>query len=149
MHRGAARASNVLTRNAQRRLQPYDDLKRTYITPRRLARSDYSLQLLDIELSSCRFPKSILMSVSSQHAGPKTTLSPQEKPKAGASWKAAEQHVLPYNRLGIVFSGFMASVFLAAMDQVSIPVNDLLIPDKSPPIDHRCCITAYYHRPSW
>jgi hypothetical protein len=66
------------------------------------------------------------MSVSSQHISTTTAQpspernlpSPHEKPKAGASWKAAEQHVLPYNRLWIVFSGLMACVFLAALDQV-------------------------------
>ncbi len=38
--------------------------------------------------------------------------------KAGASWKANEQHVLPPNRLWIVFPGLMCCVFLAALDQV-------------------------------
>ncbi|KAH9071142.1 MFS general substrate transporter [Lactarius deliciosus] len=68
------------------------------------------------------------MSVSSQHISPTTTQpshdrdlqSIQEKPKAGASWKATERHVLPYNRLGIVFSGLMACVFLAALDQTIV-----------------------------
>ncbi|KAH9066301.1 MFS general substrate transporter [Lactarius vividus] len=68
------------------------------------------------------------MSVSSQHISPTATQpshdrdlqSAQEKPKAGASWKAAEQHVLPYNRLGIVFSGLMACIFLAALDQTIV-----------------------------
>ncbi|KAH9030951.1 MFS general substrate transporter [Lactarius hengduanensis] len=68
------------------------------------------------------------MSVSSQHISPTTTQpshdrdlqSSQEKPKAGASWKATEQHVLPYNRLGIVFSGLMACIFLAALDQTIV-----------------------------
>jgi hypothetical protein len=78
------------------------------------------------------------MLVSSQHLSPVTTpttgtLSPQEKPKAGASWKAAEQHVLPYNRLGIVFPGLMACIFLAALDQVSILVT---IPFESAPTNH-------------
>ena len=69
------------------------------------------------------------MSVSSQPIGPTTTQPPQaknllsnhqEKAKAGASWKAAEQHVLPYNRLWIVVSGLFACVSLAALDQVFI-----------------------------
>lgn len=68
------------------------------------------------------------MSVSSQHISPMTTQpshdrdlqSTQEKPKAGASWKATEQHVLPYNRRGIVFSGLMACIFLAALDQTIV-----------------------------
>ncbi|KAI9454976.1 MFS general substrate transporter, partial [Lactarius psammicola] len=47
-------------------------------------------------------------------------LPTQEKPEAGASWKAAEQHVLPYNRLWIVFAGLMACTFLAALDQTIV-----------------------------
>jgi Na+/melibiose symporter-like transporter len=68
------------------------------------------------------------MSVSSQRISPTTTQPPQtknlpsnqEKPKAGASWKAAEQHVLPYNRLWIVVPGLMACVSLAALDQTIV-----------------------------
>ncbi|KAI9446101.1 major facilitator superfamily domain-containing protein [Lactarius indigo] len=68
------------------------------------------------------------MSISSQHISPtaaqpshdRDLQSAQEKPKAGASWKATEQHVLPYNRLGIVFSGLMACIFLAALDQTIV-----------------------------
>lgn len=40
--------------------------------------------------------------------------------KPGASWKAGEQHVIPKNRLGFVFFGLMLTVFLAALDQVSL-----------------------------
>jgi hypothetical protein len=53
-------------------------------------------------------------------------LPPQdsEEPKAGASWIAEEQHVIPYNRLGIVIPGLMACMALTAFDQViSIPVT--------------------------
>ncbi|KAN0140986.1 MFS general substrate transporter [Lactarius tabidus] len=46
--------------------------------------------------------------------------SHQEKLKAGDSWKAAEQHVLPYNRLWIVVSGLMACISLAALDQTIV-----------------------------
>jgi hypothetical protein len=71
------------------------------------------------------------MSLSSQHIDPVTTqpskdMNPrplQEKPKAGASWKAEEQHVLPFNRLWIVIPGLMACISLTALDQVSIPVT--------------------------
>ena len=70
-----------------------------------------------------------LMSESSQRISPAVARpsqdmnlsSPQEKRKAGASWKAVEQHILPYNRLGIVVPGLMACIFLTALDQVSIP----------------------------
>ena len=74
------------------------------------------------------------MSVSSRRISLSTTQPPnlaqvsQEKPEAGASWKAEEQHVLPYNRLWIVFTGLMACLFLAALDQVSVPVT---IPSSS------------------
>ncbi|KAI6118806.1 MFS general substrate transporter [Pisolithus croceorrhizus] len=40
--------------------------------------------------------------------------------EAGASWKQNEEHVLPKNRLGIVFFGLMCSVFLAALDQTIV-----------------------------
>ncbi|KAI0064904.1 MFS amino acid permease [Artomyces pyxidatus] len=43
-----------------------------------------------------------------------------ERPKPGASWKAAEQHVIPKNRLWIVFAGLMGCTFLAALDQTII-----------------------------
>ncbi|KAF9469176.1 MFS general substrate transporter [Collybia nuda] len=42
------------------------------------------------------------------------------KAKPGASWKADETHVLPKNRLPIVFFGLMACVFLAAIDQTIV-----------------------------
>ncbi|KAI0040909.1 MFS general substrate transporter [Auriscalpium vulgare] len=44
----------------------------------------------------------------------------QVKASAGASWKANEQHVLPKNRLWIVFPGLMACTFLAALDQTIV-----------------------------
>jgi hypothetical protein len=40
------------------------------------------------------------------------------KGKPGASWKQNEQHVLPNNRLGLVFFGLCCCIFLAAIDQV-------------------------------
>ena len=55
---------------------------------------------------------------------PHETVTPvQEKQekhtgKAGASWQANEQQVLPHNRFWIVFPGLMCCVFLAALDQV-------------------------------
>lgn len=45
-----------------------------------------------------------------------TPAAPEEKQQK--SWRNEEQ-VLPENRLGIVFLGLMATVFLAALDQVS------------------------------
>ena len=41
----------------------------------------------------------------------------QKHAKPGESWKANEEHVLPHNRLGIVFFGLMSCTFLAALDQ--------------------------------
>lgn len=41
--------------------------------------------------------------------------TPKEKP--GASWKANEKHVLPENKIVIVFCGLMLCVFLAALGE--------------------------------
>ncbi|KAI0341662.1 MFS general substrate transporter [Trametopsis cervina] len=38
----------------------------------------------------------------------------------GQHWKANEEHVLPENRIGIVFFGLMACTFLAALDQTIV-----------------------------
>ncbi|PSR76053.1 hypothetical protein PHLCEN_2v8715 [Hermanssonia centrifuga] len=40
------------------------------------------------------------------------------KQRPGQSWKQDEEHVLPHNRLGLVFFGLMSCTFLAALDQV-------------------------------
>ncbi|KAG6376367.1 MFS general substrate transporter [Boletus reticuloceps] len=45
---------------------------------------------------------------------------PQSKAQPGASWKETEQHVVPKNRLGIVFFGLMCCTFLAALDQTIV-----------------------------
>ncbi|KAF8228465.1 MFS general substrate transporter [Tricholoma matsutake] len=42
------------------------------------------------------------------------------KTAPGSSWKKDEMHVLPKNHLTIVFIGFMATVFLAALDQTIV-----------------------------
>ncbi|KAL0063748.1 hypothetical protein AAF712_009305 [Marasmius tenuissimus] len=42
------------------------------------------------------------------------------KAKPGESWKANETHVLPKNRLTLVFLGFMCCIFLAAIDQTIV-----------------------------
>ncbi|KAJ4487828.1 MFS amino acid permease [Lentinula aciculospora] len=42
------------------------------------------------------------------------------KKEPGQSWKENETHVLPHNRLPIVFFGFMCTIFLAAMDQTIV-----------------------------
>ena len=51
---------------------------------------------------------------------PRAAEENHSKPKPGASWKAGEQHLIPKNRLGFVFFGLMLTVFLAALDQVSL-----------------------------
>ncbi|KAK0239988.1 major facilitator superfamily domain-containing protein [Armillaria nabsnona] len=51
---------------------------------------------------------------------PDATALPTKKAKPGESWKGQETQVLPQNRLPIVFLGFMACVFLAAMDQTIV-----------------------------
>jgi EmrB/QacA subfamily drug resistance transporter len=42
------------------------------------------------------------------------------KHEPGASWKSNEAYHLPKNRLGIVFSGLMLTIFLAAVDQTIV-----------------------------
>ncbi|KAI0306339.1 MFS amino acid permease [Multifurca ochricompacta] len=46
--------------------------------------------------------------------------SARAKTKARSPWKEGEQHVLPHNRLWIVFSGLMCCIFLAALDQTIV-----------------------------
>ena len=46
---------------------------------------------------------------------PSPATVPVPKAKPGAAWKANEQHVLPQNRLVIVFIGLMMCTFLAAL----------------------------------
>jgi len=48
------------------------------------------------------------------------TTNAQRKHVPGASWKEDEEHVLPHNRLGIVFFGLMSCTFLAALDQTIV-----------------------------
>ncbi|RPD66097.1 MFS amino acid permease [Lentinus tigrinus ALCF2SS1-7] len=43
-----------------------------------------------------------------------------DKAKPGAHWKLNEEHVLPKNNIPIVFTGLMACVFLAALDQTIV-----------------------------
>lgn len=40
--------------------------------------------------------------------------------RPGASWKKVEEHVIPKNRLGIVFLGLMCTIFLVALDQTIV-----------------------------
>ena len=61
--------------------------------------------------------------------------TPTQKSAPGATWKNNEEHIVPKNRLGIVFAGLMCSVFLAALDQVFLLffVDDCFPTD---PLDH-------------
>ncbi|KAI0748099.1 MFS amino acid permease [Daedaleopsis nitida] len=43
-----------------------------------------------------------------------------EKIKPGEHWKKNEEHVLPKNRMSLVFTGLMACTFLAALDQTIV-----------------------------
>ena len=45
---------------------------------------------------------------------------PEQQP--GAAWKDYETHVLPRNNIPIVFTAFSLCTFLAALDQVSLPL---------------------------
>jgi hypothetical protein len=70
------------------------------------------------------------------------------KAKPGASWKDNEQHVLPKNRLGIVFFGLCCCIFLAAIDQVS-SIHWLRLVDRIDLFlqpDHRCNGFAHNYR---
>lgn len=51
---------------------------------------------------------------------PVTNKPPPENLAPGSSWKDNETHVLPKNRLGIVFFGLCACIFLAAIDQTIV-----------------------------
>lgn len=51
---------------------------------------------------------------------PGTNQPSPENLAPGSSWKDNETHVLPKNRLGIVFFGLCACVFLAAIDQTIV-----------------------------
>ncbi|KJA27390.1 hypothetical protein HYPSUDRAFT_35275 [Hypholoma sublateritium FD-334 SS-4] len=51
---------------------------------------------------------------------PRDGPSTSSKKAPGASWKNDETHLLPHNRLPIVFAGLMACVFLAAIDQTIV-----------------------------
>ncbi|KAG2047840.1 MFS general substrate transporter [Suillus hirtellus] len=44
----------------------------------------------------------------------------EAKERPDASWKNAEEHVIPKNRLGIVFIGWMCTIFLVAIDQTVV-----------------------------
>lgn len=58
-------------------------------------------------------------------SSPAVSDNPPSKAQPGSSWKVNEQHVLPKNRLGIVFFGLMCCTFLAALDQVSQSISFL------------------------
>ncbi|KAJ3787422.1 MFS general substrate transporter [Lentinula aff. detonsa] len=59
-------------------------------------------------------------SVKESDEGPVTATTVPGKKEPGQSWKENETHVLPHNRLPLVFLGFMCTIFLAAMDQTII-----------------------------
>ncbi|KAG2367444.1 MFS general substrate transporter [Suillus spraguei] len=52
-------------------------------------------------------------------AGPSSPVK-EAKEAPGASWKKNEEHIVPKNRIGIVFFGLMCCVFLAALDQTIV-----------------------------
>ncbi|KAG2078130.1 MFS general substrate transporter [Suillus decipiens] len=52
-------------------------------------------------------------------AGPSSPVK-EAKERPGASWKKNEEHIVPKNRIGIVFFGLMCCVFLAALDQTIV-----------------------------
>lgn len=71
-----------------------------------------------------------------------------QKHVPGQSWKEGEEHVLPHNRLGIVFFGLMSCTFLAALDQVRRSASPLShrMADPRVSIDNRGYCLAHYRR---
>ncbi|KAG0705975.1 MFS general substrate transporter [Suillus ampliporus] len=53
-------------------------------------------------------------------AEPPSPAVKEVKERPGASWKKDEEHVVPKNRISIVFFGLMCSTFLAALDQTIV-----------------------------
>ncbi|KAL0946650.1 hypothetical protein HGRIS_012844 [Hohenbuehelia grisea] len=53
-------------------------------------------------------------------APPRASIQKERAAKPGASWKTEETHLVPKNRLNIVFAGLMCTVFLAALDQTIV-----------------------------
>lgn len=58
--------------------------------------------------------------VEAQAVSPTGPVGSETKAKPGQHWKENEEHILPKNRLGIVFFGLMACTFLAALDQTIV-----------------------------
>ena len=77
--------------------------------------------------------------------------TPKEKHTPGQSWKENEEHVLPHNRLGIVFFGLMSCTFLAALDQVRIVHFVSGVPPSKPytPADDRRHSTPHHRGQTW
>jgi hypothetical protein len=83
-------------------------------------------------------------------AEPTSTVKGAKSEKPGASWKGNEEHVLPKNRIGMVFFGLMACVFLAALDQVcscSFISNNLIL--SHIPLDYRSHSFAHDRSGTW
>lgn len=53
-------------------------------------------------------------------AEPPSPAVEEAKERPGASWKKVEEHIIPKNRLGIVFIGWMCTIFLVAIDQTVV-----------------------------
>ncbi|KAG1836612.1 MFS general substrate transporter [Suillus subluteus] len=53
-------------------------------------------------------------------AEPSSPAVEEANKRSGASWKTVEEHVIPKNRMGIVFFGLMCTIFLVAIDQTIV-----------------------------
>lgn len=53
-------------------------------------------------------------------AEPPSLAVEEAKERPGASWKKVEEHVIPENRMAIVFFGLMCTTFLVALDQTIV-----------------------------
>jgi hypothetical protein len=51
-------------------------------------------------------------------AKPSSPAAEEANEGSAASWNKVEEHVIPKNRMGIVFFGLMCTMFLVALDSV-------------------------------
>lgn len=93
--------------------------------------------------------KAMSLREGSQAEGPAPA---QAKQQPGQSWRQNEQHIIPKNRLGIVFAGLMCCIFLAALDQVRLGTSwhGCFAARSIPDIDDcRHCASYYRQQTRW
>lgn len=93
--------------------------------------------------------KAVSLHEGSQAEGPSPA---QAKQQPGQSWRQNEQHIIPKNRLSIVFAGLMCCIFLAALDQVSLGTSwhgCFAARSTSEADDCRHCTSYYRQQTRW